>query len=99
MSYTKGPWKLDTTSDAGNWHVRDADGNSLMCDEHYYPWVPDNIEDWHLIAAAPEMYEALVAIKKELQLSGNWDARDYGWPDNRKLIDAALARAEGKVTP
>lgn len=48
-------------------------------------------------AALKQSYDACVKalanVKKELQASGNWDARDYGWPSNRKAIDAALAAA------
>ena len=36
-----------------------ADGDVIMCDMAYYPWTPENIDDWYLIAAAPDMYEAL----------------------------------------
>jgi hypothetical protein len=35
---------------------------------------------------------ALRAVKKELQASGNWVARDYGWPANRERINAILSR-------
>jgi hypothetical protein len=48
-----------------------------------------------LISAAPEMLEALKNIRKELQLSGNWIANDYGWLSNREAIIAAIAKAEG----
>lgn len=38
--------------------------------------------------------EALRAAKTEIQASGNWTARDFGWPDVRKKIDASIAQLE-----
>ena len=54
--HTPGPWRIK--HDHGSMHLKAADNTSLMCDETYYPWVPDNLSDWHLIAAAPDMLEA-----------------------------------------
>lgn len=45
-------------------------------------------------ATQGDLLEVLKNVKKELQLSGNWEARDYGWPANRKAIDAAIAKLE-----
>ena len=61
MTYTKGPWTLTLTDDEykGKHTITDADGEELMCDMNYYPWCPDSTSDWHLIAAAPELLEAL----------------------------------------
>jgi hypothetical protein len=49
-----------------------------------------------LVAAAPDMYEALVALMREVDLSGNGEARDFGWPTVCKQARAAIAKAEGK---
>jgi hypothetical protein len=46
-----------------------------------------------LIAAAPEMYEALLLAKQEIMASGNWGAHDYNWPEVCTKIDAAIAKA------
>ncbi len=40
--------------------------------------------------------EALILAKKEMIASGNWDARDYGWPKASEAIDAALAATDDK---
>lgn len=53
--HTKGPWEFKK---GGCWTIF-ADGESIMGDMQYYPWCPANEADWHLIAAAPTMLEAL----------------------------------------
>ena len=53
--HTKGPWEFRKDD---CWTIF-ADGSSIMGDMQYYPWVPDNEADWRLIAAAPELLEAL----------------------------------------
>ena len=87
MNYTKGEWKAKRISgELGNM---------------YYVNIPDyphkieaREEDSHLIAAAPDMYEAL----KEVQLMF-----DRGLTENmigRKTMDRAikaLAKAEGRL--
>lgn len=55
--YTPGPWRV--SYEHGTTQIRTANNESIMCDETYYPWVPKNDADWHLIAAAPDLLEAL----------------------------------------
>jgi hypothetical protein len=50
----------------------------------------------NLIAAAPEMYEALQLAMAEIGASGNWMAKDYGWIKACTAIQSAIAKAEGK---
>ena len=54
--FTSGPWTF--IIEDGDSHIM-ANSNSIMCDMQYYPWVPQNTYDWHLIAAAPDLYGAL----------------------------------------
>jgi hypothetical protein len=61
-----------------------------MCDETYYPWVPDNPADWDLIAAAPDMLEALEMIAKNLD--GDMVQFEYD------MVRAAIAKAKGQET-
>jgi hypothetical protein len=85
--FTPGPWRVEHAD--GNCHIRDAAGNSLMCDEPYYPWVPKEQGDWYLIAAAPELFEALKHLVEK--------CRVYGGPSGGKMYlsraKAALAKA------
>ena len=41
-----------------------ADGKSMMGDAVYYPWCPENAADWRLIAAAPDLLEALISLER-----------------------------------
>lgn len=58
--FTPGPWVFEDS--CGKWFLK-MNGSAEMCNEHYYPWCPDNMHDWYLIAAAPEMYETLEMVK------------------------------------
>jgi len=51
------------------------------------------VNDAHLIAAAPELYEALIQAKKELEEIA---AAEIGEEYNSPLINAALAKARGE---
>ena len=89
--HTPGPWEVDEYSQSIIWgpngeHIADVRGFGAGL-----PMIPNA----RVLAAAPKMLEALKNIRKELQLSGNWIANDYGWPSNREAITAAIAKAEG----
>ena len=60
--HTPGPWEFRKAEQDGVWTIF-ADGSSIMGDAQYYPWVPDNEHDWRLIAAAPELLEALIRMR------------------------------------
>lgn len=47
------PW---TFEDSDEYHIRDANGNSIMSDTSYYPWVPER-EDAKLIVNAVNSYD------------------------------------------
>jgi len=57
-----------------------------------------SIANAHLIAAAPELYEALSAVMGWIS---NWDpnfSQDDEWPDDASKAMAALAKARGKAS-
>ena len=59
---TQGPWRV--RYEGGCTHLdmlSHPDMQSQMCDETYYPWVPDNLTDWDRIARVPQMEAALLA--------------------------------------
>jgi hypothetical protein len=53
--HTLGPWEFRKENP---WTIF-ADGDSIMGNRDYYPWVPTKEADWLLIAAAPDLLEAL----------------------------------------
>lgn len=84
--WTPGPWFV--RYHRGETQLVMGDGNVQMCDMTYYPWVPENLADWHLIAAAPDMYEALSNL-------GNDSGKAMpatAW----RLVQDALAKARGE---
>lgn len=58
--------------------------------------VPD-MERAHanLIAAAPELLEALILLEAEMVASGNAGSVDYGWKPAIEKTRAAIAKATG----
>jgi hypothetical protein len=49
-----------------------------------------------LIAAAPELLEALILLEREMVESGNAQSRDYGWKPAIEKTRAAIAKATGE---
>ena len=90
--WTPGPWTVEYK---GGCTRLETSRGVTMCDENYYPWAPDNDADWHLIAAAPDLYDALK------ELSDLFDAIVSGEyvPDSFTTQPAhvALAKARGEV--
>ncbi len=51
------PWRF--LVEDGAMKIKDARGNTIMCDERYYPWCPDSPEDWKMIVEAVNAHSAL----------------------------------------
>lgn len=51
------------------------------------------VEETAMVSAAPELYEALIALRHEMMESGNYHAEDFGWPEAKRLVESALAKA------
>lgn len=104
--FTPGPWIFGAK---GDWTISSAaHSGSLMGNASYYPWVPENKADWHLIAAAPELYEALeeCAIDLKEWILNRYPEESLKYPSIKKdfeldisIVDkafAALAKARGE---
>lgn len=78
MNYTKGKWEVANESYTGDLFIKTAEGKYIAL---------ANMVDAQLIAAAPDMYEALKAIR-----AGKGEISDNAW---LKTI-SALSKAEGK---
>lgn len=57
---TEGPWRVEYK--CGQTRLI-AGGECTMCDEPYYPWVPENPSDWDLFALAPDLARAVIAAE------------------------------------
>lgn len=82
MSTTKGPWEARRfeADDSGDWTVRDADGYYVATchgcpgrDQH--GGEADQADNARLIAAAPDMREALRVIRQTLNLDAVLDRK------------------------
>lgn len=82
MKHTPGPWTIINSNSSRK--IESSDGQSLMCDEQFYPWVPENEGDWNLIAAAPDMLECLHTLFLEADLE----------PWQLDLVRKVIAKAE-----
>ena len=95
--YTKGPWEFDPPHDNGTYEGAFYSGDEKVCSfgdsETYYPTEgePPNTANAHLIAAAPDMYEALKEVAERHTLSEHNGELDWLIDDAR----AAIAKAEG----
>jgi len=82
--FTSGPWVIKFENDGDVGGIYAANGERIVeTDSGYYP---PRINDANLIAAAPELYEALKACLKE----------DSGLICS-KQVAAAIAKAEGRT--
>jgi hypothetical protein len=97
--WTKGPWRVwGKPSEADmvcGGHVNICEPEKEFRHSHFASisvgnaW-PEGIANAHLIAAAPDMYEAIDAALTEYTLHGSLT-------DSARLLRAALARARGEA--
>jgi len=93
MTHTKGPWFLDTLSD-GSMIIQPGEGFSI-CPVTPREGFENDVPNFRLMAAAPELLEALHEIRDTLEQFYNGGAT----PGQRRvaLLDrarAAIAKAE-----
>jgi hypothetical protein len=95
----------DTKHSPGPFNIRmgdcvilaDADGNAIMGNETYYPWVPKNSYDWDLFAASPELLEALENIRWVSSDKDNMEFTARITCFQLDAINAAINKAKGNV--
>jgi hypothetical protein len=83
--HTKGPW---TYRRVDGIHELLMANVCEMSSTTYYPWVPANPADWKLMAAAPDLLEALQAVIAEHE-------DGYGLKCVEQ-VKAAIAKATGE---
>lgn len=92
--HTRGPWSWYTR----NGHrvaIDGPDGTEVARAEEYgaSAWIEVSEDDARLIAAAPELLEALILLEREMVDSGNAGSVDYGWKPAIEKTRAAIAKA------
>jgi len=60
-------------------------------------WSEDTEPYARLIAAAPDLLEALILLEREMVESGNAGSEDYGWKPAIEKTRAALSKAQGST--
>lgn len=85
--FSKSPWTRESSN--GSDKILSADGEVIMCDMQYYPYVTNIEANWFLIESAPDLYSALEELlKARWTCSVDWAATDKA--------NAALAKARGE---
>jgi hypothetical protein len=98
--HTPGPWRYRKGDEWSHSVVTD---HGTLPDGSENAWTVATLNknrDEHeanakLIAAAPELLEALILLEKEMVLSGNAQSVDYGWKPAIEKTRAAIAKATG----
>lgn len=74
--------------------IRSVPGNHWIASTDSWDKAVDHEKSAALIAAAPELLEALKLLEHEMEQSGNATADDFGWSEAIKKTRAAIAKAE-----
>jgi len=88
--HTPGPWKRERLCIF-------CPNGSLIAEVHedYFTHTSEDEANARLIAAAPELLEALILLEREMVESGNAGSEDYGWKPAIEKTRAALSKAQG----
>ena len=97
-NFTPGPWAISSTGSvvaANGGYVAEAYDGRLCVDT--YPDIA--AANAALIAAAPELYEALNGLLYECIEAGHGNDTDYSWPRKIAAARSALLRAQAQEQP
>jgi ABC-type nitrate/sulfonate/bicarbonate transport system substrate-binding protein len=100
-AHTPGPWEIVRYGDGDSLVIHDSRGDWRVCflatpgDDGDFEGIKANAR---LIAAAPELLEAVVAAKRELWdiARGQWNLEDFKNWALVQQIDTALAKVRGQ---
>ena len=90
-THTPGPWSVKGTHYGDQFRAESIEPN--ICEMVSSRSPEETTANARLIAASPDLYEALREIIAE------WDARDLNDTGGIALARAALAKAEGRARP
>ena len=94
-TFSKGMWKWDENISGDRIGISDAEGSDVLCVNHSEGIVIPREKDAHLIAAAPDLYEALVDVMAEISFLGN-EVHYFGTTERFDAARVALAKARGE---
>lgn len=99
MEYTPGPWKLRVNPDENDrlrhlYFIDGPENGQPICEVRNYQKIGEN--NGSLIAAAPDMYEALMWAMKHVENVFALANRNDRETEELNKARAALAKAEGK---
>jgi hypothetical protein len=102
MSHTPGPWKADDKGKAVFIPLRAHHCEQLGIQVGFVSWEDDkeSLANARLIAAAPELLEALKELDSWLVCACIATPEDMAqsFPHMQQVVSAAIARAEGEQT-
>lgn len=101
-SHTPGPWEWVGRDLESNFpgHYESVIESTVSCGSFCYGGSVDmkiSDADRCLIAAAPDLLEALILLEHEMIESGNARSKDYGWTPAIEKTRAAIAKATGSA--
>ena len=107
--HTKGPWMAAAKPSYLGWPIVPSPSGRMICDVTHVSHGPidpkvsgddafnrESQANGRLIAAAPDLLEALILLEAEMVLSGNAGSKDYGWKPTIEKTRAAIAKALGQ---
>lgn len=96
--FTPGPWKFDGEEsayyDLPTLNILDKDGDIVAGAVDYID--ESSLPNAHLIAAAPDLYNALENVMHEIQFLGD-EEHYFGTTERFDAARAALAKARGET--
>lgn len=87
MKHTNGPWHVDTSN--GEWALRNSTGEIVFLIGDNRRLIP-TLDDRKLIAAAPELLEALQAVRTWL-IAPSFDTQTLA--EVQRIAEKAIAKA------
>ena len=98
--HTAGPWAAVLNFEGRDgcpdvWQI-DAEYHAICTTQFCY--AQETAANARLIAAAPDLLEALILLEAEMVLSGNAGSTDYGWKPAIIKTRAAIAKATAGET-
>lgn len=94
--HTPGPWRVHHDEDDEECWVELDDNEPGHAIVAVVEEQDESVANAHLIAAAPDLLEALKAAKQFLSIDISRGPASNGWVNTVDMVNAAIAKAEGQ---